>query len=117
MRRIAQVVFVTGVCGGLLCTGARAQAVREGTARVLLSDSALRGPDSVVTGRTNFDVDVVRTQTPQGPTLWFVLYRTESGRLERFHSFAAVERAAFETASYAWADDTTVVITLRAAGG
>ena len=117
MRRIAQVVFVSGVCGGLLCGGARAQAAREGTARVLYSDSALRGPDTVVTGRRDFDVDVVRTQMPQGPTLWFLLYRTENGRLERFYPFAAVERAAFETASFAWADDTTVVITLRDANG
>ncbi len=117
MLRFGKVLILTAACGGFLCTGARAQAAHQGTARVLAGDSSLGGPDTAVVGRRDFDVDVVRTRMPEGPTLMFLLYRVENGVLRRFSPFGAAQGAAFATATYAWDNDTTVVVTLRDGAG
>ncbi len=116
MRSAAGVLLITWALVGLQGTEARAQGAREGTARVL-EDSSAATADTAVRGRSNFDVDVVRMQMPDGPGVWFVLYRIANGTLKRFAPFGAVQRASFAAASYVWTNDSTVIITLRDASG
>ncbi len=97
-------------------TPAAAPAASERTARVLDNDSMLRGGDSAVAGRSDFDVEVLHRQAER-PTLWFVLYRRQDGVLRRFMPFAAEDTTQFAAVTYAWSNDSTVVIRLRDAAG
>ena len=90
---------------------------RAGVARIL-GDETLRGTsDTATSGHSDFDVEVIRWRMADKPSLFFALYRRHEGVLRRFMPFAAEDSTSFAAASYAWTNDSTVVIRLQDAGG
>lgn len=112
MHRVSRLLLVTSVLGTLICSAANAQGARQGVARIL--DEAA---DTAAGRHRDFDVEVMRISGPPQVWVMFALYRREHGRVQRFMPFGANDTTTFATATYAWTNDSTVVIRLHDAGG
>jgi hypothetical protein len=101
--------------GTLICSAANAQGARQGVARILDEGTTL-GADTAAGRHRDFDVEVMRMSGPPRGVM-FALYRREHGRVQQFMPFGANDTTTFATATYAWTNDSTVVIRLHDAGG